>query len=294
MIIASFIFIVNCNDKKSIQVNRKIEIKENVIDDSIKNEIINDSLVLVEVITKFNENKDYYIPLSYKFEYSDSIDRIIQNSFGEKIFQNDIETRTKIPNYIAEKYFLVNGLDKLILINKDQEIVDTIFRKNYEFYDAPIESFYVSTYESSKDLGDSLIALSSNVRDLKLKKTYQPTSILDYNKQILQKFKFDYDQIFSHTTIVKKSDTISILSFGNYAKYENYLYLFINGNLKDSIINDYMAVSSLTAVPLATENELTYIYSGFKPDTDWLWNGLLGIDLINWKFKLYENNRIKR
>lgn len=240
--ITIFILLFNCNDKKSIQINQKFEIKDIVIDDSIKNEIINDSLILVEVFTKFYNNNDYYIPLSYKFEHSDSIDSILQNSFGEKIFQNDMESRTIIPKDIAEKYFFVNGLDKLIIIDKNQEIKDTIIRKNYEFYDAAIESFYVSTYESTKDLGDSLIVFSSNVNDLNLIKSPQPTSNLEYNNQLLQKYKFDYDQIFSQTTIVNKADTISILSFGNYTKYENYLYLFQNGNLRDSIVNDYMAV----------------------------------------------------
>jgi hypothetical protein len=72
------------------------------------------------------------------------------------------------------------------------------------------------------------------------------------------------------------------------------LHLYKNGNLTDSITNDYLAVSALMAIPLATESELTYVYSGFKPDTDWLWNGLMGIDLKNWKLVLYEENRIKR
>lgn len=307
IIILIFITVISCNEKKSNQIKQKSEINKNAKGDSIKSEktkdsiqiqkieIKIDSLILVDILTKFYYNKDYYISLSFKNQYSDSIARIIDNSFGETIFENDMESRIKIPSYIAEKYFSANGLDKLIIINKDQEIIDTISRKNYEFYDASIESSYVATYEIPYDLGDSLIVISTNVNDyLKLNKTSQPTSNFEYDKRILQNNISDYDEIFSQTTIINKSDTISVLSFGNYSEYKNYLYLFKNGNLKDSIINDYMAISSLTAIPLATENELTYIYSGFKPDTDWLWNGLMGIDLINWKFKLYDRNRIER
>lgn len=305
IIIIFFISIISCNDKKTNQIEEKSEInKKKSKNDTIKSERINDtfqkneikenSLVLADILTKFYYNKDYYISLNYKNEYSDSITQIIENSFGEKIYDNNQVSRVKIPANIAEKYFSTNGLDKLIIINEDQEVIDTIIRKNYEFYHGIIESHCVATYEIPYNLGDSIIAISTNVDGLRLNKTSQPTTNLEYNKRMLQDNVFDYDEIYSQTTITNKSDTISVLSIGNYSNYKNYLYLIKNGNLTDSIINDYMAVSSLKAIPLATENELTYIYSGFKPDTDWLWNGLLGIDLINWKFNLYEGNRIKR
>lgn len=306
-LILIFISFLNCNNKKSSKIklesqtynsNNSDSLKSNKIYDTIQNEKIeinNQSLLLAEILTKFYYSKDYYIPLSLKNQYSDSIAQIIENSYGETIFKNDLESRVKIPEDVAQKYFSTNGLNKLIVINKNQDVIDTISIKNYEFYDTSIESSYIATYEVPNHLGDSLIVISTNANDnIKLNKTSKPISYLKQKKNILENIKSDYDKIFSQTTIINKSDTISVLSFGNYSKFKNYLYLYKNGHLTDSIINDYMAVSSLTAIPLATEKELTYIYSGFKPDTDWLWNGLIGIDLKNWKLKFYKNNRIER
>jgi len=302
-----FVLILSCNDKKSNETDFKPEIDKIVVEKTLKNKVTldsiqsqktepkNESFLFADVLLKFNNSNEYYITLSFGNQYSDSIDNIVQNSFGKTVFKNELESRVEIPENITQKYFSTDGLDKLIVINKEQIVVDTISRKNYEFYDSSMESSYVATYESPNQLGDSIMVISTNSSDnLNLSKVPEPISDLVQIEKLLKNFKYDYDEIFSQTSIIYKSDTISVLSFGNYSKPKNYLHLYRNGNLKDSIVNDYMAISSLTAIPLATENELTYIYSGFQPDTDWLWSGLMGIDLKNWKFKLYESNRMKR
>lgn len=302
-----FVTILSCNDKKSIETDLKREIDKTIKEESLKNKVTLDSIqsqkielknehfIFADVLIKFNNSNEYYITLSFKNQYSDSIVNIIENSFGETVFKNELESRVKIPENNAQKYFFTDGLDKLIVINKEQIAIDTISRQNYEFYDALMKSSYIATYETPNQLGDSIIVISTNSSGyLNLNKVPEPISDLVQNEKLLKHVKHDYDEIFSETSIVYKSDTISVLSFGNYSKSENYIHLYKNGNLKDSIISDYMAISSLTAIPLATENELTYIYSGFKPDTDWLWSGLMGIDLKNWRLKIYERNRIKR
>lgn len=304
IVILTFIFIISCRDRKSNQIQQNSKVQNKTILDTLnkekinnliqQNEIKNDTLLLVEILNKFYDNNDYYISLSYKNEYSDSLNKIIMKAHGEKIFENSLESRYKISANKAVRYFSTNGLDTLVIIDKDQKVIDTITRKNYEFYQGTIESQYVATYEFPNNLVDSMIAISTNVKDLKLNLTPQPYTSSRYKDIILRDNSFDYDKIYSHSTIINKSDTISILSFRNYSNYKNHLYLIKNGKLMDSIINDYMAVSSLRAVPLATKYEFTYLYTGFKPDTDWIWTGLMGIDLVNWKFNLYENNRIKR
>ncbi|QDO94259.1 hypothetical protein FNB79_09845 [Formosa sediminum] len=291
---------MNKTDLES-EINKEIKeetSKNEVTLDSIQNQKIktkDEPFLLVDILTKFYNSEEYYITLSFKNKYSDSIANIINNSYQETVFRNELESRVKIPDNIAEKYFSTDGIDRLIVINKEQIIIDTISRKNYEFYDASIESSYIATYETQNQLSDSIIVISTNsAKHLNLNKVPKPISDLIKNEKLLKNIQHEYHEIFSQNSLIYKSDTISILSFGNYSKPENYLYLYKNGNLTDSIVNDYLAVSSLKAIPLATENELTYIYEGFKPDTDWLWSGLIGIDLKNWKLKLYERNRIKR
>ncbi|WBL23797.1 hypothetical protein [Zunongwangia sp. HRR-M8] len=302
-----FILVLSCNSKKSNKTDLKSEIEKTIKEKSLKNKITLDSFqiqvtepknepfLFADVLIKFNNSNEYYITLSFENQYSDSIANIIQNSFGKTVFKNELESRVEIPENIAQKYFSTAGLDKLIVINKEQIVIDTIYRKNYEFYDASMESSYVATYESPNQLGDSIMVISINSSYyLNLTKVPEPHSDLVKKEKLLKSVQQHYDEIFSRNSMIYKSDTISILSFGKYAKPENYLYLYKNGNLTDSIINDYLAVYSLTGIPLGTENELTYIYEGFKPDTDLFWIGLIGIDLENWKFKIYERNRIKR
>jgi hypothetical protein len=306
-ILLIFIAIFSCSNRKSNKIDSESEINKEIKEEPLKNEVTLDSIqnqkikikdepfLIADILIKFFNSEEYYITLSFKNQYSDSITNVIKNSFGETVFKNELESRVIIPDNIAQKYFSTDGIDKLIVINKEQIVIDTISRKNYEFYDASIESSYIATYETQNQLSDSIMVISTNSgQHLNLNKVPKPISDLVQKEKLLKNIQQEYDEIFSQNSMIYKSDTISILSLGNYSKPENYLYLYKNGNLTDSIVNDYLAVSSLTAIPLATENELTYIYEGFKPDTDWFWSGLMGIDLKNWKFKIYERNRIKR
>ncbi len=305
ILLSILISIVSCNRNKSNDTKYKSEAKKAIQADSFRNsldsikdhemEIELNSSVLVDVLTKFEDTNEYYIALGFKNQYSDSIVNIVEKTHGETIFQNELESRVRVPDTIAQKYFSTNGLDQLIVFNKKQAVIDTISLSRYEFYSGAIESGYVATYGITNQLDEVNIAISTNTIDaLKLKKVPEPISIPSQNLELLKNRPYDFDEIFSQTSIRYKSDTITVISFGNYSKSENYLHLYKNGNLTDSITNDYLAVSALMAIPLATESELTYVYSGFKPDTDWLWNGLMGIDLKNWKLVLYEENRIKR
>jgi hypothetical protein len=285
---------VSCNQVKNEENNNEDIISNQAILE--KPIVINEKStapIFVDFLSKFNNHSDYYLPLFYKNAYSDSIEKIIQNSYGEDIAMNDDEeSRTEIDNRVAKKYFFTEGLDNIIIINREQEIIDTVTRLNYEHYNATIESFYVATYSLPVKTNQVLIGVSTNGK-INLKKSPQSISIPEYNKRINKQNNFN-EEIISQTTVINDFDTISILSLVNYTQSKTSLFLLKNGIAKDSIINDYMAISSITPIPLATKNEITYLYEGYKPETDWFWNGILGIDMINWKFNLYENNRIER
>ncbi len=313
-LIALFILSISCNKKmapptknKTPTTTLKTHTSSKIAFNSDKKEVMliedekefikpdSDSSILVSYLNKFHNQDDYYLELNFNSEYSDSLWAILDQSKSKIIYKEDEEERIAVPDSIIKAHFSTIGIDTLFLMNAKQKIFDTIYRNRFEFYDASIESYYIATYKLDKNYKDPIIAISSNrvISDLVKKspvKQFQK-SISKRNKNHIPK---QYDDLFSSSTLIHETDTISIISTGLYADNEYSIYLIKNGEVKDTIINNYLAIRDIKPVPFSTQNELTYIYSAFKPETDTNWTGLLGIDIKNWKLNLLQTNRLER
>ncbi|OMP32587.1 hypothetical protein [Mangrovimonas sp. DI 80] len=256
---------------------------------------VTDTTILVDYISKFENHNDYHLPLSLTSEYTDELWEQLYKASTGIAYQGDLETIYEMPDSIINVHFSTTGIDRLLLINAQQDVFDTIYKKKYKFYDASIESYYVASYEIKEEQNDAIIAISTN-KDLTGLLNKSPETITKDSTEMSYKSLINktYNTIFSESTLIHNKDTISVVSSGSYPKSTYSVFLIQNGMIKDSLTTEYLAIEEMKPIPLATDKELTYIYSGFQPDTDWYWNGLLAIDIKNWKLKTFTKNRINR
>ncbi|WP_053992737.1 hypothetical protein [Mangrovimonas sp. TPBH4] len=304
VIITITVIIFSCGQKKQNPNKGDLQASEFDKTNSIQTESsavplskyrIKDTTILVDYISKFENHKDYHLPLSLTSNYTDELWEQLYKASTGIVHKGDLETIYEMPDSIINVHFSTTGIDRLLLVNSQQDVFDTIYRNKYKFYDASIESYYVASYEIKEAQDDPIIAISTN-KDLTGLLNKSPETITKDSTEMSYKSLINktYNTIFSESTLIHNKDTISVVSSGSYPKSTYSVFLIQNGMIRDSLITEYLAIEDMKPIPLATDKELTYIYSGFQPDTDWYWNGLLAIDIKNWKLKTFTRNRINR
>ena len=252
--------------------------------------------IYIGVLEKIYEDEDYFLPLYFKPSISESFysefHTKTSNYVGKLISKTDDHERYEIETAIAEKYFQTNGLDTIIVFNKSQRIIDTLYRKNYEYFSDQIESQVIVSYEKTNKVNQDKDYLSMTKTDMVFRKKLEFKKDTTYLKNTLSKNSFKPTHMHSHYKIAENNDTISFMSFGIYTNetQKECFYLFKNKKPIDSIINEY-AISKMVAVPIFLESENLYVSYEFIPDTGSFWTSLIGIDLKNNKLKNYTGNR---
>ncbi|HYF68130.1 MAG TPA: hypothetical protein VD884_08340 [Ohtaekwangia sp.] len=252
-----------------------------------------DSTIFVDLLSKFYyEDNEYFVPLYFIDEYSESAVKELTNNNVDVIYEDAENRRKKLDELLTKKYLAVNGLNRVVVLNGDQDIIDTLIRKNYEYYEANIESSFVATYNSGSDFDGNIILSMRELGKISFRKSPEVYTDSLYTRKIMNENFFKANEVYSSGHIKYEHDTISFLSFGDYNQGKECLYLLKNGTLTDSVVNDFI-ISGMIPVPLATETELMYISSVQVPETDIRWNSLTGIDLKSYKFVFYDRNRKK-
>lgn len=251
-----------------------------------------DSLIYVGLLTRFYDHSDFYLPLYYVNNYTEAAYEEITNSVGNTIFSGKESRRRHIDSGIASKYLDINNLDQILVLDKDQRVIDTLVKQHFEYYEDLIESMFIVSYESNLD-NSNYVAISAHALDTStLEPSPQPFVDSTFIKKIIDTNDFKVSQLYACGSIISYSDTLSFLSFGDYEDGKEFLYLVKNTFPVDSVVNNYV-IYELESVPLASEFEMTYLAKCAVPDTDMLWNALLGIDLTRFKFRFYDRNRFK-
>ncbi len=111
--------------------------------------------VYVNIIDKFYSWEDLYISMFYRdnAEIPDYFD-------GEIIYQNQEEIRKKLDEQAAVKFLKTENLDSLLIFNKNQSLIDTVHRKNFEYYEDVIESEIIASYRPSEKMDTSSVSIS--------------------------------------------------------------------------------------------------------------------------------------
>jgi len=302
LLIFGLLIFVSCNSKKketSSADSITKSISETEVFQEPASELANvneapnksDTLVYVDILDKFYDSENYFLSLYYRNDYSESVSNELENVDVELLRESeDGERHIRLSNELVNKHLLAGNLDRLVVFNKQQEITDTIYRKDFELYESMIESSYVATYSGPSGF-EGCVAMSINgIKNLGNAKSPEFASDTNYIKRTLKQNKYRATFIHNGAYTVHLNDTISFISFGVYPECRECTYLFKNGVPSDSIINDY-SIQKLTPVPLANEKELVYVANVSVPETDHCWTMLMAIDLEKIKFKIYPSGR---
>jgi len=252
--------------------------------------------LLIDFIYKNDKQDDFRLALKLREKYKFEIFELLEKSTTDIIFSNLENTRLLMNDSIAKKHLNTNGTEKLIVFNKNQEVIDTIQRNQFEYYQGMIDSYFVATYNlEKKEYSDRYTIISLNdehrieINKGKRIRNYQE----GLSKKLLASLSFNTDYLYPSFYFMNKKDTIKIISFADYKKGGEKLYLFQNSILRDSLINSFV-IRHITPVPIETNDEYIFISSVGIPETDALWDILTGIDKEKIKFSFYETNRLNK
>ncbi|WP_299835634.1 hypothetical protein [uncultured Tenacibaculum sp.] len=283
-------------ESKDETKNSEVEIEEAIVEEN-KLVVTDDTSIYVGLLEKIGQGKDYYIPVSFKTTTSTILQEDFHNNFekytSDVILKSIEYTRFKIEDSIANKYLEISNLNTVLVFDDNQEVIDTLRLKNYEYFSDQLESQVIATYNSSKKLNENKQYVCATVNDSIAKNNYKFSKDSIYLKETLKENKFEPTDIYAHYKMIKDKDTISFLSFGSYGKEvaKHGFYLFKNKVPTDSIINKNL-ITEIIPVPLTLNGQGLFMTSQFIPDTDAVWTALVGIDFKTNQLKQYERNRV--
>jgi len=288
------LLIFSCSQKnKKIKVADDKNVTRKEITREIKKNSAKDSPI-IDFIHKFGMQDDYYLTLYSRNDYSIELDKVLQNSISDSILYNGEPIRRLVSDSIISKHFNIDATEKLIVIDKNSRVVDTIKRKQYEYNDDAIESYYVATYDLNNQNKSDRYIVSSMFSD-SIVSFCKPVNVKEYSsflsKKVLKNLSFNTEHLYSSMYFINGVDTIKLISFADYSKGGTKMYLFKNNIPKDSLTNSFI-LNEFTPIPLQTKNEFLFLASVNIPDTDAFWDVLTGIDKERIKFYFYEKNRL--
>ena len=249
--------------------------------------------VYINKLNTFYKKDDYYVSLYQRGEHNSKAWNELTTKNTKVVEQTDFTSRIKLDDKLAVKYLAVDNMGKLVVIDSNQEIIDTLIRKNYELFETEIESSLIATY-SGKSGYKNMVVISLEALDMfNLKKSSEFKQNNDYIKKTASKLKINTDNIIGGELANIGSDKISYLGYNDMQKNDTKVYLLKNGKIIKTLKQEFL-INHLKPVSLIVGKEIFYVASAGVPNTDNLWNQLLSINFETMKLKFYDKNRYKK
>jgi hypothetical protein len=114
-----------------------------------------------------------------------------------------------------------------------------------------------------------------------------------YMNQLVNYNNLYIENIYSFGFIVNNEDTLAYLSFGNFtSEHLERTYFFKNGQISDSIGENYQ-ITKLKPAPLRTHDNIHFYIAQFSiPETDNQWNSLVSFDFKTGKLENHHYDRL--
>ena len=242
---------------------------------------------------KFYYQKDYYVELYYRSKYAESISKSLQTTDTLTLFKNEVDdySRIKLSESLSKQHLNTDGLDTLLVFNKQQNIVDTLIREHYEYLSDMIESSFIASYSSKQNYENHMVISSENYKKYYHKSAQVNTDSV-YMKQLAKNNELYIENVYGFGYISNNQDTLAYLSFGNFtSEYLEKTYIFKNGQISDSISENYQ-ITGLQAIPLRTNDNTHFYIAQFSiPETDNQWNSLISFNFETGKLEYYNYDR---
>jgi len=296
----SIILLLSCNSFKKKTVDR-VEVKDVIaneklaIDSSLESKHAEYSggkanySVFIDKLSKY-DHADCYLSLYYRKEYSEEVYNELITSNIELIDQGFEETRIKLDTNIVKQHLEVDDLESLVVFDSNQRILDTVNRKNYEYYETMIDGELIATYDCKSDYSDCVVISLKHLGKYQLEKAPVFVEDLDYVVRTEFGKGLNPNYISDCGVSIYKEDTISFISYSDLTIDNTKIYFIKNGVVCDSVMKNYIAYD-MKPVPITKNGEFVYVAAAGIPETDSFWNVLLSIDFQTCKVEFYERNR---
>ncbi|MCR9248832.1 MAG: hypothetical protein NXI20_00355 [bacterium] len=249
--------------------------------------------IYIGLVDKFYDQDEFHVPLFFKEGYDYAIIDKLKDSDSKVIFRGEFSRRTKLYESQCKLYLESKNLDTMLVLNKLQQVVDTVFRNHFEHYDAEIQSSLIASYKIDPGKKPFMLISKSGLNRSDLKPGISFTVDTTYRNNVLESNNQFSSYSWASGKMSVNDNIISYTSFGDYNARKECLYFYKNGIPTDSVINDYL-IRELYPVPIQDSDHMLYMASGFLPETDITWDMLIGINPATGKIKYYRGNRLKQ
>jgi len=243
-------------------------------------------------LESFESSDGHYVSLYFKEGVEESVFQVLDAAKRTVLFTGDEEIRSSLSRDLIESHFITSGLEKLILLDSFQNVVETLSLSNYEYLESTIGSSYVASYQTKKESQGLQVVSLEAFEKRPLSKAPEFASNTKSLNTVLSKNNLKPDYTYFHGCTTHENHRYMLISFVNYARHANAVYLFKDGIPTDSIIQNY-CLFDFKPIPLTTNEKAFYTAHGGIPETDALWYQLFE---INWKkgsLSMHERNRFQ-
>lgn len=241
-------------------------------------------------LERFLSSDVYFVPLYFKDEATDSVFQLLEKAERTVLFTGDEERRSALNKGLVETHFVTSGLKKLILLDSFQNVVETLSLSNYEYLETNIGSSYVASYKTKHESQGYHVVSLEAFEKRPIERAPRFTSNSRLLKNVLSQNKLKPDYSYFHGLTSHENHQYMLVSFVNYTRHSNAVYLFKDGTPTDSIVQNY-CLFDFKPISFVSDDRAYYTAHGGIPETDAVWDQLFEIDWRKGTLVMHHRNR---
>jgi hypothetical protein len=250
--------------------------------------LLNDNIQYIGFIDKFyfSINKEAYVELYFIKDQTnaDEYERIVKLA-DSLVYEDDENSRHKLPDNLSQKYFDLRGLSKLKIYDQNNKLFCNADFVRVEYLNQNIYSPFIAVFKTDKlIIEDGYYGIGNfNGKFEQLSYNFSKDTILTQNILTKLKEQRPYYGLENNGTHLSFSDNDTILSIINSGDFA-YVTLTTDRDFKVLYKStDFENAYDIRIIPL-TKNGLPYILTrNVKPETDVMWDNLLIYDGTKYK-----------
>lgn len=246
--------------------------------DSIYTLIGNGNSAYIGFVERFYfNNKDCYIKLYFKNDdiNQEEIDQLVLKG-DSVIYQDEDNTRIRVPFWLAKKNFVLSGLEPLYIYNHSHKLVATTHIKRIEFLDQNISPEFIAVFEAGNLKKEEQYYCLGNrlIDDTPVKYQLFEDSVI--TEKIVKYINIDDTRPFEcrhfkgaadNFITVLNSDTSTYIVEGN---TDNLQVLYFSGQAEN--------IGKIIFIPVFLNDKPLILAECFIPESDIFWNMALAFN----------------
>jgi len=289
LILTTLLLTFGCSNKDNSKGSNNDSLKMTSIDTLQPDKyLLNDNIQYIGFIDKFyfSINKEAYVELYFIKDQTnaDEYERIVKLA-DSLIYEDDENSRYKLPDNLSQKYFDLRGLSKLKIYDQNNKLFCNADFVRVEYLNQNIYSPFIAVFKTDKlIIEDGYYGIGNfNGKFEQLSYNFSKDTILTQNILTKLKEQRPYYGLENNGTHLSFSDNDTILSIINSGDFA-YVTLTTDRDFKVLYKStDFENAYDIRIIPL-TKNGLPYILTrNVKPETDVMWDNLLIYDGTKYK-----------